>query len=445
MKVALGTIAIRENPNTIPDYYIEVYGNSLNRKNSLTVVREISRAIDSLPTYQLQNENLLANISNANLKSKNNELHSYINYLYAKNIRKEDKFEDSNKEIEKYLSTLSNDSYVYLSSLMLQYENHRDLGKYTIAQNSLLKLIENYEYKSGIEIDTDIIENTLQSAESLAKNSELRENFKLALENYEKINLFLSASIEKKLPLQGVYDQYATYYHRKMIETSLNLSQGKRDSKLDSLLSDANILTGSKINLLGTTTKTLSTLLNFKVVKYFIDFKDFNYISTYNSDAFEIPENFYVKRKDSALRSMDLGAIYGYSYLLISRAVLRESIYLEKQSLTESRKKSILEELKEAELNLQWVIYANPNYNEAYLLLGWLYQYIDIRKRSFLEGEDKREEEVFESLYTKFFPLKYLEENVELYKQIIEFTGKSNNHKLFSERNCFLFIIFKVG
>jgi len=433
IKVALGTIAIRENPNTIPEYFIEVYGTSLNRKNSLNVVREISRAIDSLPTYQLQNENLITNISNANFKTKNNELHSYLNYLYAKNIRKGDKFEESNKEIEKYLSTLSNDSYVYLSSLMLQYENYRDLGKYNIAQNSLLKLIENYEYKSGIEIDTDIIENTLQSAESLAKNSELRENFKLALENYEKINLFLSASIEKKLPLQGVYDQYATYYHRKMVETSLNLSQGKRDSKLESLLSDANILTGSKINLLGATTKTLSSLLNFKVIKYFIDFKDFNYISTYNSDAFEIPENFYVKRKESALKSMDLGAIYGYSYLLISRAVLRESIYLEKQSLTDSRKKSILEELKEAELNLQWVIYANPNYNEAYLLLGWLYQYIDIRKRSFLEGEDKREEEIFESLYTKFFPLKYLEENVELYKQIIEFKGKTNNHKLFSD------------
>jgi hypothetical protein len=433
VKVSLGTIEIRENPSKIPEYYFEVYGTNLNRKNSLIVVKEITRAIDSIPEYQKQNEYLRQLIENENLKLKNKELHSYFSYLYAKNIRKEDRFEDSNQEIDKYLSGLSTESFVSLSSLMLQYENYRDTGNYEKAQKSLLKLIENYEYKSGLELDTEIIENTLQSSESIAKNSELRENFKLALENYEKINLFLSASIEKKLPLQGVYDQYATYYHKKMIETSLNLSQGKMDSKLKSLLSDANILTGSKINLLGTTTKTLSSLLNFKVVKYFIDFKDFNYITTYNSDAFEIPENFYIKRKESALKSMDLGAIYGYSYLLISRAVLRESIFLEKQSLTESRKKDILEELKEAELNLQWIVYANPNYSEAYLLLGWLYQYIDIRKRSFLEGEDKREEEVFESLYTKFFPLKYLEENVELYKQIIEFTGKSNNHKLFSD------------
>ncbi len=433
VKVSLGTIEIRENPNKIPEYYFEVYGSKLNRKNSLIVVKEISRAIDFILDYQKQNEILLEYIANESLKEKNKELHSFLIYLFAKNIRKEDKFEVSNAEIDKYVSGLSKDSYVYLSSLMLQYENYRDLGNYDKAQKSLLKLIENYEYKSGLELDTEIIENTLQSSESIAKNSELRENFKLALENYEKINLFLSASIEKKLPLQGVYDQYATYYHRKMIETSLNLSQGKIDSKLKSLLSDANILTGSKINLLGTTTKTLSSLLNFKIIKYFIDFKDLNLIKTYNSDAFEIPENFYIKRKESALKSMDLGAIYGYSYLLISRAVLRESIYLEKQSLTESRKRDILEELKEAELNLQWIIYANPNYSEAYLLLGWLYQYIDIRKRSFLEGEDKREEEVFESLYTKYFPLKYLEENVELYKQIIEFTGKSNNHKLFSD------------
>ncbi|NBU97966.1 MAG: hypothetical protein EBS19_07120, partial [Spirochaetia bacterium] len=433
VKVSLGTIEIRNNPNKIPKYYLDVYGSNLNRKYSLIVVKEISRAIDSIPDYQKQNEVLLLLIADEELKSKNKELHSYINYLYAKNIRREDRFEESNLEIEKFISKINNESYVFLSSLMLQYENFRDLGYYEKAQKSLLKLIENYEYRSGLELDTEIIENTLQSSESIAKNYELRENFALALENYEKINTFLSVSVEKKLPLQGVYDQYETYYHRKMIETSLNLSQGKMDSRLNSLLNDANILTGSRINLLGTTTKTLSSLLNFKLIKYFIDFKDLNYITTYNSDAFEIPENFYIKRKETALKSLDLGAIYGYSYLLISKAILRESIYLENQSLTELRKRGILEELKEAELNLQWIIYANPNFSEAYLLLGWLYQYIDIRKRSLLEWEDKREEEVFESLYKKYFPLKYLEENVELYKQIIEFTGKSNNHKLFSD------------
>ncbi len=432
VKISLGTLEIREIGG-IPNYFVDVYGTNLNRKNSLMIVKEISRSIEKIPDYPTQMKNLLNLISSSELKSKNPELHSYLIYLYAKNIRKEDKFQESNLELEKILPYLKSNSYVYLSSLLLQYENFRDIGDYSTAHKSLLKLIENYEFRSGIEIDSEIIENTLQSSESIARNSELRENYQLSLENYEKINLFLSASIEKKLPIQGVFDQYATYYHRKMIETSLNLSQGKRDSALQSLLSDANFLTGGKINLLGTTTKTLSSVFNFKAIKYFIDFKDFNYVSTYDQDAFEVPENFYSSRKESALKSLDLGAIYGYSYLLISKAILRESIYLQNDSLTHSRKKKILEELKEAELNLQWIIYANPNYSEAYLLLGWMYQYIDIRKRSFLESGDKREEEIFEPLYLQFFPLKYLEENVELYKQIIEFSGNSKQYKLLSD------------
>jgi tetratricopeptide (TPR) repeat protein len=432
VKISLGSLEIRETGG-IPNYFVEVYGTNLNRKNSLMIVKEISRSIEKIPDYPTQMKKIMELISNPELISRNPELHAYLIFLYAKNIRKEDKFQESNQELDKIMPILNINSYVYLSSLSLQYENFRDQGDYTTAHKSLLKLIENYEFRSGIEIDTEIIENTLQSSESIARNSELRENYQLSLENYEKINLFLSASIEKKLPIQGVFDQYATYYHRKMIETSLNLSQGRRDSALESLLSDANFLTGRKINLLGTTTKTLSSLFNFKAIKYFIDFKDFNYVSTYNQDAFDVPERFYNSRKESALKSLDLGAIYGYSYLLISKAVLRESIYLKNDSMTHSRKKKILEELKEAELNLQWIIYANPTYNEAYLLLGWMYQYIDIRKRSFLEGEEKREEEIFESLYLQYFPLKYLEENVELYKQIIEFSGKSKQYKLLSD------------
>ncbi len=90
---------------------------------------------------------------------------------------------------------------------------------------------------------------------------------------------------------------------------------------------------------------------------------------------------------------------------------------------------AILEDFKKAEYELKWIIFADPTYTDAYQLLGWLYQYIDVRKNTITFPEGEKDAEVFESLYAKYFPYKYLEENIELYSQILQFLGPNYANK----------------
>ncbi len=434
VKILLGGLEFRKDKEKIPGSYVELLGEKINRRNRLLIITDIQKAIESVEISSKQKEYIDKLLSDSN-STVNIDILGLLNYSKAKILRKEDNFRESNSLIEEYLGKLKPNSYVYLLSILLKYENYRDLGEFDNAQKSLLSFISNYEYQSGVPIDPEIFESTLQSFENKAKTEELKENLQEALVNYNRNLLFLSFAIEKKLPLNKIYSNYSTYYHKKIIDSAMNLSQGKRENIVESLISDVNILTGKRINLIGKTTETLSGIFSYKLFRFIGDFRDLNIISTYDNNAFEIPEKYYKERKEIAQKTLDLGTLYGYSYLLISKAITKESIYLEKNNLTERRKREILVDLKEAELNLQWILYANPNFSEAYLLLGYLYQYIDVKKSSVIEWENKRDEELFERLYTQYFPLKYLEENVELYKQILENIEKTDNKKLQSDLN----------
>ena len=61
--------------------------------------------------------------------------------------------------------------------------------------------------------------------------------------------------------------------------------------------------------------------------------------------------------------------------------------------------------------------------------MGWLYQYIDVRKKGITFPEGEPDSEVYEALYARYFPYKYLEENIELYSQILQFIGPNHDNK----------------
>lgn len=435
VKISLGINAFQKNPSNIPEIILDIYSEKLIQKNAALLVQELSKKISSLGDISTQKSYLEKYLSDENLKNRNSQLYGLISYFYARVLRQEDKFIESSDIINSYVNNVKKGSFPYLGGEYLLYENLRDIGDEERSREALLDFLKNYESRSGYTFDPDTIESNLLNIESGSKKYELTGKKKESLINYSKNAYILSIAIEKKIPIGELYEEYSTYYNRKMIDTALNVSIKDENSNLSNLLDSANFLTGNKVDLLGKTTGTLSGLLNFKIVRFFGDFRDLNFISTNDSDIFEIPQKFYDERKEVAQQTLDYGTIYGYSYLLITKAVNRENIYLEKKALTESRKKKILQELKEAELNLRWILYANPSFSEAYLLLGWLHQYIDLRKNSIPDGEEKKESELFESLYTKFFPLKYLEENVELYREILEIKEKSSNKKLVSDLN----------
>ncbi len=98
----------------------------------------------------------------------------------------------------------------------------------------------------------------------------------------------------------------------------------------------------------------------------------------------------YQFAEEDARRHFDHSLLYGHAYLLIRKSAERERFYdslLKKgvqipSSVMAERKKAILDDLKQAEYRLQYILNVDPGFVDATLLLSWLYQYIDNRKQS---------------------------------------------------------------
>ncbi|MCB1309925.1 MAG: hypothetical protein KDK30_17175, partial [Leptospiraceae bacterium] len=140
----------------------------------------------------------------------------------------------------------------------------------------------------------------------------------------------------------------------------------------------------------------------------------------------------------------DLSMHYGHAYALIKKNVEKEAFYDRIQSngvrlpadLLRDKKKEILRDFKNAEYLLQYILNVNPLHVDAYLLLGWLHQYIDERRNVRLEIEPSYIEQVYEyftgtsqqptdgrfysEIYLIYFPDNLYEGNIELYRQALE-------------------------
>lgn len=155
----------------------------------------------------------------------------------------------------------------------------------------------------------------------------------------------------------------------------------------------------------------------------------------------------------------DLSLLYGYAYILIKKNTEREAFYENlqnkaftakqgltgltpggvslPQSLLIEKKEEILRDFKHADYLLQYILNVDPLNVDAYLLQGWLYQYIDDRRTkqvqtvpTFLENiyyyvtrsnpavlSDGR---FYADLYKNYFPENLYESNVELFRQALQ-------------------------
>ena len=149
-----------------------------------------------------------------------------------------------------------------------------------------------------------------------------------------------------------------------------------------------------------------------------------------------------------ARQFFDHSLLYGYAYALVQKSVEREQFYdsllREGESLSNAflreKKEAVLHDLKEAEYQLQYILYVEPDNVDAYLLLGWLYQYVDERRESRLLIEPDFIEQTFRTvtgarpaeyqdgayyrdLYVAYFPDRLYEKNIELYNQALTRLG----------------------
>ncbi len=170
----------------------------------------------------------------------------------------------------------------------------------------------------------------------------------------------------------------------------------------------------------------------------------------FDSTAFDALVDGYNFSLGDALRFDDMSLLYGYAYTLVRKSVQREEFYdrLARSTLSlrperlADYKQAVLRDLKTAEYYLRYIIYRRPNEADAYLLLGWLQQYIDDRRASTVSIPDTFLESVvqyvtgtksarptdgrlFKDLYDGFFQERLYEANVELYQQALDRTRGS--------------------
>lgn len=327
-------------------------------------------------------------------------------------------------------------SPILLRANLLKYYNQKATGNTSDALRNLKIYLEFYDPILGVDLGAEDIQSAFFYFENKAVEFErigdlLQSSFHYFFNNQ---NMFLVKT--RNLYLDSLYKEYAIYYQRKMVDTIFRYGKKIREEEERALLNQLNILSKDKLNVVGNLSGVTSFFTDNELLRGVVDIKDFEKIEVLSEKALSWTELYYKQAVPRARPYLDLATLYGYSYYLINKYVTFESYYYATGTMTDARKTEILENFKRAELELRWIIYADPTHYDAYQLLGWLYQYVDLIKMQKNQKSGKIDSEVYEELYKKYFPDKNLEANIELYNQILVFLGEDyKDRKVISDLN----------
>ncbi|MDF3819310.1 biopolymer transporter TolR [Leptospira sp. 96542] len=325
---------------------------------------------------------------------------------------------------------------ILLRANLLKYQNQKMVGNTSDALRNLKIYLEFYDPILGVDLNTEDIQNAFFYFENKAIEFErigdlLQSSFHYFFNNQ---NMFLVKT--RNLFLESLYKDYAIYYQRRMVDTIFRYGKKLREEEERALISQLNVLSKDKLNLVGNLSNITSLATNNEIMRGLVDIKDFEKIEILSEKALGWTELYYKQAVPRARPYLDLATLYGYAYFLINKYVIYESYYYSTNTMTDSRKREILENYKRAESELRWIIFADPTYYDAYQLLGWLYQYVDLIKEQKLAGSEKKDIQIYEDIYANYFPDKNLEGNIELYNQILVFLGENyENKKVISDLN----------
>lgn len=170
----------------------------------------------------------------------------------------------------------------------------------------------------------------------------------------------------------------------------------------------------------------------------------------FDTEIFQELNHGYEVAFEDARTYGDFSLLYGDAYTYVKKAVEREmfvdglsekGIYLERDQLREQKEKA-LQDLKNAGYRLMYILYRDSKFVNAYLLLGWVYEYIDGRRNhvqltspGFITGlidsrpDAIKDRELHKKIYPRYFPERLFEENVELYQQALEIVSDDSGLK----------------
>jgi Tol biopolymer transport system component/tetratricopeptide (TPR) repeat protein len=156
--------------------------------------------------------------------------------------------------------------------------------------------------------------------------------------------------------------------------------------------------------------------------------------ATKDEDLLEDILSFYDSRIDLARRFLVTEFIFGRGFLR-SQLGIQRHLAAEAEGLSRSAKKEVFEHFRKAEIDLNWCFFADSRFADAYIMLGWMYQFIDEKREIVLDiSSGKRDREIFESLYKSYFPDYLFEKNIRLYQKTLSLFGKSASPRI---RNSF--------
>ncbi|PKA14902.1 PD40 domain-containing protein [Leptospira haakeii] len=336
--------------------------------------------------------------SSNKIRERSPVLYRFLMYTKAAGLSGQGAFAGSNSLLEPLLKEITSKDPLFLKIHLLRSSNFKGLGSVRYSLESLRTFLENYDHDSGVEISDKEMERFFIYFENLARNYENRSDFFQASLHYfyNTENMFLAKS--KNLFQDTVYKDYAIYYQKLMVDTSFKLARSISEKNASSILGNLNPLEFDP--------------LDKKEGLVYID-------------------QYFEKEKilPRARAFLDLATLYGYAYYLINRSVIRETFYYNSGTMDRIKKEAALRDFKQAEYELRWIIFAEPTYHDAYQLLGWLYQYVDIMKSRKPNDKEPTDEDKYKDVYSKYFPEKNFEENIELYSQILELLGENFPNK----------------
>ncbi|WP_061249675.1 PD40 domain-containing protein [Leptospira alstonii] len=383
----------------IPESFFRVADDPLIGKEDLKLLYEqIDREILAGKNFVERTNAAEISISSNDLEKKSPRLFRYFLYVKSLGLNGKGSFEESNSLLNTFLSGVPETDPLFLKGHLLKSDNFKGLGEVQKSFDELRIYLEKYDPLLGVDLDQKEIERSFIYFENKARDHDRRGNLQDAAFHYfyNTENMFLVKS--RNLFLKTLYKEYAVYYQRMMVDSVFKLSGSLSEEKRKALLNQFDVIDIAKADPLAE--------------------EGLAYINQYYKQA--IPRSRPV---------LDLATLYGYAYYLVNRSVIRETYYNASDSMTSARKEEILRDFKQAEYELRWIIFADPRYYEAYQLLGWMYQYVDILK-SRKSGEDQpNDEEKYVNVYKKYFPEKNFEENIELYSQVLELLGENFENK----------------
>jgi hypothetical protein len=282
---------------------------------------------------------------------------------------------------------------LYLEASLLKFNTDKSLGKIDIAFKNLRTFVEFYSPDSGLSLSKSELEKILFYFENRAINYEKNKDYEQAGFHYFYNNQLLFSAKSRGLLSDDLYKKYSVYFQIKMVDALFLLS--------DKIQSESNL----SINVVPLQTSNPMA-----------------------ERAFFWAEAYYKVAVPRARPYLDYATIYGYSYYLVEKSKRYDSFANKINIDSESHSEKSNRYLKEAQGELKWILYAAPEFVDAYNLLSFINFYTDSKKSKANESDRKKIE--------LYFPERNLEYNIELLEQILSTLGSSyTQYKELSDLN----------